>query len=60
MGEPRAFCFSKELALPCDLQPVQVESAYELDFYTEHSEAEGDIGNSDTLAQALLSLNLEL
>ena len=59
MGVPRAFNFSKELALPCDLKSVQVENICESDLCTDKSEADRE-EDSDTIAQVLLSLNLEM
>ena len=63
MGDPRAFRFSKELALPCDLQPVQGVRICELvesDEFNENVESNEEVEDSDTLAQVLLSLNLQL
>ena len=60
MGVPRAFNFSKELALPCDLKSVQGESICESNLCTVDSEADREVDDSDTIAQVLLSLNLEM
>ena len=60
MGVPRAFNFSKELALPCDLKSVQVEKICESDLCTENGEADREVDDIDTVAQVLLSLNLEM
>ena len=60
MGDPRAFSFSKELALPCDLQPVQGGMICESDEFNENNESNGEVEDIDTLAQVLLSLNLQL
>ena len=60
MGVPRAFNFSKELALPCDLKSVQVENICESGLCNEDSEADREVDDSDTVAKVLLSLNLEM
>ena len=60
MGVPRAFYFSKELALPCDLKSVKVESICESGLCNEDGEADREVDDSDTVAQVLLSLNLEM
>ena len=60
MGFPRVYSFSKELDLICDLKSVLVESIYESDLCTVDSEADREVDDNDTIAQVLLSLNLEM
>ena len=60
MGVPRVYSFSKELVLLCDLKSVLVESIYESDLCTVDSEADREVDDNDTIAQVLLSLNLEM
>ena len=59
MGQPRPVNFIKDLPLPCDLQPVNVENQEEWDFCPDHEETE-TAEDSDTLASVLLSLNLKM